>query len=266
MSLKEYLEKNKEIKIIYGLQSKYSNDFVKMQLKVRNKNKLVKQLQDLIFRKKKIKGIYLFSSKKVPYILYGDEFPAVDILVLSLDKKKGLKAFGNEIKKSEKIRKEKINFLMNKFKPFLRKLMKTEYVLASIGRGDIFDKNRLPNKYSDIDIVLITNFRSHSWTKKRELINHLKKSPVTTAVDYYIFFKKGGFSGHSKLLINRNVKYNIEFSIISYPDFTRLYKIWKKKGIKIRRYDVNTFSNAKIIFQKNNIGKEFLRKYLSLAP
>ena len=67
-------------------------------------------------------------------------------------------------------------------------------------------------------------------------------------------------------ITKRKSKYGVEYAIISLPSFRFAYKIWKKRGEKIKKYDAENFSCAKILLDKNNSAKRFLKMLLALAP
>ncbi|MBI2045626.1 hypothetical protein HYT23_06210 [Candidatus Pacearchaeota archaeon] len=268
MNLKEYLENFGKIQTFYGVEEKFDNKLVKFQIKLKNKiekENLAKEIQQLVF-KKVPKNLYVCVSDKSWYTNQGKEYKISSIATISLDKGLVEKEFKNELKKSERVRKEKLRYLEEKIKPFLKNLMQSKLVWGCIVRGDLLDPNRFPHRFSDIDIVILTNFKSDDMKNKKILIDMLKSSLCTIILEYYNFYSGGKFYGERKLLVKKKSKHEIGFSVISMLDFENLHKIWKEKKRYIRKYDAQNFSNARILFEKRGTAKKFLKLFLSLAP
>ncbi len=264
MHLEQYINKVGGVQTFYRIYD-YNAQCVVPQIKLKTgKVRMAKEIQEAVFRKAP-KGIFVFISDLANYTYLNKEPKIASIVTIATDRQRGKEEFKAELKKSSEIRKDYLTYVHTTLKPFLKNLMKSPLVAGCILRGDIMDVHRFPSKSSDIDIVILTNFESNDAWKKEQIINLIKKSPCNVVLDYYEF-DKGSFFSKGVPITKRKSKYKVEYAIISLPSFRRAYLIWKKRGKKIKKYDAENFSCAKILFDKNNSAKRFLKMLLSLAP
>jgi len=264
MHLKQYIKKVGGVQTFYRIYDYYAQCAVP-QIKLKTgRAGLAKEIQDAVFRGAP-KGVFVFISDLANYIYYDKEPKIASIVTIATDRWRGKEEFKAELKKSAEIRRDYLNYVQATLKPFLKNLIKSPLVAGIILRGDIMDPKRFPSKASDIDIVILTNFKSDDAEKREQIIKLIKKSPCNVVLDYYKF-NDGSFHSSGVPITNRKSNYKVEYAIISLPSVARAYIIWKKSGKKIKKYDAENFLCAKILFDKNNSAKKFLKMLLSLAP
>jgi len=267
MNLREYIEKVGGYQTFYRVKDRGTSKSFESQIKLKSKkerNKIANEIQKATFAVRP-KNLYIFVSDKSWYI--GPETCKIASLVtVSIDKNRGKNEFKKELLKSEKIRKEKLRYLHKNIKPILLKTIKLGLVIGCIIRGDLVDKNRYPNKSSDIDVLILTNFKYEDFENRKKLVTILKKSPCSIALDYVIFYPNGSFSSKGRLLTNKSTTNEVEYTVVSMQEFEDTYRLWKKHKIHISKYDAQNFSNAKILIDKKSSAKRFLRMVLSLSP
>ena len=267
--LKKYIKENGGVVVFYRVVKDYEDEFLELQIgeedEKKNK-KLADEIRDAIF-KRPPQGVYVFATEQHEYPYKQKTVQQVDFAVLSLDPFKGREKFDRLKRISERYREKYIKFLEKEVRNFLKKIMDRDYILAAIARGDIFVPSRYPTEYSDIDILLIVGFRSGDEEKKKELAKVLSRSPGDLVImDYYTFDTHvGSYSSSAQTLKKKGHGYTVEFSVISWPDFLQCFDIWKEQGMRLDEYDIETFTNAIVLFEKEEIGQKFLNMFLSLS-
>ncbi|MBT3940563.1 hypothetical protein HOD83_01565 [Candidatus Woesearchaeota archaeon] len=265
MALKKYIEDIGGLKVFYKIsKGRITGGFSLTQIESGDKYDIAEELDTAIFGRG-VKDVHVFTTDKFWYVHGADDYLTVDIAVVSLDKKRGEREFKKQLRASKKIKRDSLIYLNKTLKPFLSRLIKTELVEAILGRGDLFNPKRTPNAYSDIDITLLVNFKNTDKRDKSKLYMFLKKSPGKVYVDYY-FLSTNRYYNKEKLLVDRKARHAPSYDIIPLGDFKEFKDFYKSKKRKVcSKYEYETFSTAKILFQKNKAGDKFIRELLSIS-
>jgi len=215
---------------------------------------LEKSIREAVY-KEAPEGVHIFISD-ISYYPYGkSDRKIASFVVFSLDRVEGESVYNEEIRKSKEIRKELKKYVKNKILPFVKNLD----VIGSILIGDIIDKSKYPTKYSDIDIVLLTD-KQYPHKSIKDLIKKLKESPGKVKVNAY---NLPGWKITSRV-IKKKGDVPVEYNLISYPKFVSMYKTWKRKHKLLPKYSKVAFSSAEVLTGRD-AAEDFIRKVIELT-
>ena len=249
MDIAEYVKKHGTV--VFYRVTDYPSKRLLEQAKDRG---LEKSIREAVY-KKAPEGIHIFISD-ISYYPYGKtDRKIASFVVFARDRVEGENVYNEEIRKAKEIRKELKKYIKNKIVPFIGTLN----IMGAILIGDVIDKNKYPTKYSDIDIVLLTD-KQYPHKSIKDLIKTLKGSPGSVRVNAY---QLPGWK-----IIRRTLKkegdVSVEYNLISYPKFISLYKRWKKVHKQLPKYSKVAFSSAKVL-TGGKVAEDFIKKVVELT-
>lgn len=204
--------------------------------------------------------MYCAYSKPAWYVDGNHQFKIIDVLVLAESEESAIEQFEKAREESEELRLAATKWVSENILPKFKEMPE---IILVMGRGDIYDKDRLPNQESDIDLMLFVDFSSSNEGKKDELIKKLRDT-LGTQEDaffrstFYSIHAKG-FSGGSETLVPHTPGKNIQvgLDIISLPDVIEMFNNLEEMGrIKesLNAYALNAILHGEILIETPGSG------------
>lgn len=270
-ALEHYLGKlENNTQTIYHVEEIYNTKLLpQITSKKQDAEEIANQIRNLVFSTKPLmislnNRIYSLVSDQSWYIEHEKEYKIAGISTLSLDPNLCKTIFENELKNSEIIRKEKLEYVREALIPFLGSLSE-DLVSGCILRGDLVDKNKFPTPNSNIDLIILTNFQHYDKVRADQLLSQLRGVPCDSELDYYAIGPKG-YTTEGVPFTNKGSKHKVEFSVISLPGFNELCISMRKIGQTLTKYVAENFPHAIILQQKQDAARQFLDKTLKFSP
>jgi hypothetical protein len=201
---------------------------------------------------------FVAHSKPFTYSTGGLTPRAVDLVVVADTQEQAETSFIQECKHSEDYR-SGCKYLVDTI--LLPEVTSFPEVLAVVGRGDVFDMERLPGEASDIDVMLLVDFKSSEADKLAGLVERIstlaiKYPGIAFTYDFTEITAKGSHGRDVQLPRDESQHLaHVSLDIISLEDLHTLadYVIAKGGSKRILSpYAANAFINGKVLLDRSD--------------
>jgi hypothetical protein len=215
---------------------------------------------------------YCMYSKPAYFVAEKDSTKIIDLIVITDNEEVTRTEYKRKKEQAFEIRETAKKWVEEAVIPKLRNI---QNVFAAIGRGDVFDSDRLPGAESDIDIMLFVDFSSEDKETAQKFKLQMdssfgSKDGASFRAMFVPIFETGlnGAKEEDFISLQNDGNIRVGFDVISFPDFKRMVEGLDKEILKqlVHRYEAKSLIDGEILLNKSKgelekIIKIFAEKY-----